>query len=235
MSLINDALKRAKESQQQQPPAAPPGPPLRPVERPQGRGGNLWLTVAFAVVLAAAAILLWQWVQQGRKPASEIAANATTPPSTPALAKPTLPPPSPKPIETAAAPAPAPTIASKPAPVAPQPTELVPTPPLAGAEPKPSPPALSAQPAPTPAAATVAATNAVGGVAPTAAPSATEAPPKRVLKLQGIFYHPTRPSAIINGKSVFVGDRAGEFRVIAIERESVTLGGGGTTNILSLQ
>ena len=224
MSLINDALKRAKESQQHQPPA-PPGPPLRPVERPRGRGGNLLLTVAFAVVLAAAAILLWQWVQQSRKPASEITVNAPTPPSTPALTKPTLPAPSPKPVEIAAAPAP----------VAPKATEITPTPPLANAEPKPSPPVSTAQPAPVPVAAAVAATNVVGDLAPAAATLAPEAPPKPALKLNGIFFHPTRPSAIINGKSVFVGDRAGEFRVVAIDRESVTLVGGGATNILSLQ
>jgi hypothetical protein len=205
MSLINDALKRARESQQQQ----PPGPPLRPVERPHGRGGNLWLTVAFAVVLAAAVVLLWQWVQQGRKPAGEIAANA--PPSTPAPSKPTLPPSSPKRVETAAVPAP----------VAPKATELAPPPPLASAAPKPRPPVSTGQPASTAVAA--------------AAPPAIEAPPKPALKLNGILFHPARPSAIINGKLVFVGDRAGEFRVTAINRASVTLVGGGTTNVLSLQ
>lgn len=226
MSLINDALKRAKESQQQQPPAAPPGPPLRPVERPRGRGGNLWLTVAFALVLAAAAILLWQWVQQGRKPVGEIAANAPAPSSTPA--NPTLPPPSPKPIETA--PAPAPTIESKPAPVTPKATEVAPASPLVGAKPEPNPLGLVPQPLSAPAQATSIVTDAAA-----APPPATEAPPKPALKLNGIFFNPTRPSAIINGKSVFVGDHTGEFRVIAIDRESVTLVGGGATNVLSLQ
>jgi hypothetical protein len=59
--------------------------------------------------------------------------------------------------------------------------------------------------------------------------------PKPVLpKLQGIFYRPDRPEAIIDGKTVLVGDRVGEFRVLAISRDDVTLAGAGQTNVLSL-
>jgi len=72
-------------------------------------------------------------------------------------------------------------------------------------------------------------------VSTAAPPAVAEAPAKPALKLQGIIYHPTRPSAFINGKALFVGDRIAEFRVTAISSESVTLVGGGTTNVLSLQ
>jgi hypothetical protein len=43
------------------------------------------------------------------------------------------------------------------------------------------------------------------------------------LQIQGIFYKTTDPSAIINGQTVFVGDHVGPARVVAIERESVTI------------
>ena len=53
-------------------------------------------------------------------------------------------------------------------------------------------------------------------------------------KLQGISFHPTRPSAIVNGKSVVVGDRVDGFRVLAIASGSVILGNGTATKVLSL-
>ena len=42
-------------------------------------------------------------------------------------------------------------------------------------------------------------------------------------RLQGIIFNPKSPSAIINGKTVFVGDRVGYARVASIARDSVTL------------
>jgi hypothetical protein len=59
-------------------------------------------------------------------------------------------------------------------------------------------------------------------------------PPKPApLRLQGIVFS-TRPSAVINGKTLFVGDRVREFRVVAITRDAAVLVGGGRTNTLSL-
>lgn len=43
------------------------------------------------------------------------------------------------------------------------------------------------------------------------------------LKLQGIMADPGRPSAIINGQTVLVGDQVGDFRVKAISPTTVTL------------
>jgi hypothetical protein len=69
----------------------------------------------------------------------------------------------------------------------------------------------------------------------TAAPATEAAPPKPApLRLQAIVYNPARPSAVISGKTLFLGDRIGEFRVVAISQESVSLAGGGQTNILNL-
>jgi hypothetical protein len=56
MSLINDALKRARESQRKNPP--PGAPPLPPIESP-ARGGTGWMLAAAAVLLLAAAGLFF--------------------------------------------------------------------------------------------------------------------------------------------------------------------------------
>lgn len=43
------------------------------------------------------------------------------------------------------------------------------------------------------------------------------------LKINGIFYQKTRPSAIINGKTVFIGEEINGVKVISIDPESVTV------------
>ena len=48
-------------------------------------------------------------------------------------------------------------------------------------------------------------------------------PPPPEPKLQGIVYAATRPWAIVDGQTVHVGDRLGEFRVKAISPRNVTL------------
>ena len=55
------------------------------------------------------------------------------------------------------------------------------------------------------------------------------------LKLQGIFYRPRNPSAVINSKTVFVGDPIANGRVKAIDRQSVTVDLGGETKVLTFQ
>jgi hypothetical protein len=54
------------------------------------------------------------------------------------------------------------------------------------------------------------------------------------LKLQGILFAATRPCAIVNDKTVFVGDQIGAFRVTAISKDSVTLQNQTETKVLSL-
>jgi hypothetical protein len=57
----------------------------------------------------------------------------------------------------------------------------------------------------------------------------------QTLRLQGILYNPTRPSAIINGNTVFVGEKVADWSVTAIAAQTVTLqDANGQTNILSL-
>jgi hypothetical protein len=55
------------------------------------------------------------------------------------------------------------------------------------------------------------------------------------LKLQGIVFNPRRPSALINGRVMFVGDRVRDLRITAIHPDDVVLAGANRTNVLSLE
>ena len=59
-------------------------------------------------------------------------------------------------------------------------------------------------------------------------------PPPVTYKLQSLFYRRNGASAVINGKTVFVGDRVGDARVIAIASDAVAIVAGGQTNYLEL-
>jgi hypothetical protein len=212
MSLINDALKRAKEAQQQAASPLTPGPQLRPAEPlPRARQGlGLTLPVALAALALLLAFMVWQLAQRQ----SPVRAMTPPPPVPQEKAEAT---PAAIPGDVAAA-APA----SVPAPVtvpAPEPASA----PVAAASPTPA----SAQPPPA-----ASQTPVTPNPAPMVEPVAPKPPP---LRLQGIVFNPARPSAVINGRTVFIGDRIGEQRVLAIDRESATLAGGGQTNILSLE
>ncbi len=211
MSLINDALRRAKDAQQQTP-LPQPDLPFRPVEPAQQRarrGLGLLVPVMLALV-ACLALLLWQWVRVSNAGASiEVAARtAPAPAAAPVTAVTAMP------ITPAQADPPAP-LASLPAPVA------------AAAE-------TVAADAPNDAADAMGAgvsEDASTNAAPVVEPAPSQPAP---LRLQGIVYHPKRPSAMINGKIVFIGDKIRDFRVLAIDKDTATLAGGGQTNVLSL-
>src|SRR6187431_303754 len=80
MSLINDALRRAKEAQQDAPP--PPAAQFRPVEpalrQQRSRGPLLMITIAALILVVG--LLAWQLLQkqQPRQPTSQ--ADARTQP-----------------------------------------------------------------------------------------------------------------------------------------------------------
>jgi len=96
MSLINDALKRARETQRNNTPSG--APPLPPVESPAG-GGAGWILAAAAILFLAAVGLFFGPALFGHKAAPVAATRVpeiSTPPSTPASAPvpvPTTPPP----------------------------------------------------------------------------------------------------------------------------------------------
>jgi len=207
MSLINEALKRTKNVQQHTPSAAE-GPTLRPVEpNPASSGGGaktLLLVMVLAVIVGN--FLLWMAFKDRAVQHAAARAPATAPHP-----------------DVSAAPgaqsAPAPAAAS---------TSPVPAPTPAASEP----PAVqvTAEAPPQTNAATAA---EPGPAAPEEDVIFTEPARPTVLRLQSIIYG-TRPSAMIGGKFLFIGDRIQGHEVIAINKETVTLVGEGRTNVLTL-
>jgi hypothetical protein len=84
-------------------------------------------------------------------------------------------------------------------------------------------------------------TNVAAVLAPPPAPvtnfvaEAAPAPTFPTLKLQGIFWRPSRPSAVINGKSLFIGEKVERATVKAIDEESVTVTWNGEERVLTLR
>jgi len=195
MSLINDALRRAKQAQEQAPRAPIPHLPFRPVEPVQQsarRGPGLVLPVSLLVLALLGFVIVWHWTQR-RGNAVPTDVNART-------AR----------LQPVAAPTPAP----------PQPASGAAT-------------ALEAQ------AAAELIDNQIANLeeseaADASAMESVKPPQPAPLKLQGILYDPKQPSAMISGRTVFVGDKVGDLRVAAIDKASATLVGAGQTNVLSL-
>jgi len=109
-------------------------------------------------------------------------------------------------------------IAAAPAASAPPPVETV-----AAPEPNPPTPAAPAAPAPPEPPPAVIGPAAIVADAPK---------PATVIVLQGIVNDPVHPWAIVNGKSVFLGDNVEGMRVTKISHSSITLIGNGQTNIV---
>jgi len=76
------------------------------------------------------------------------------------------------------------------------------------------------------------ATNTAAAVPNTVVATAPPKPPEP--KLQGILFDAARPCAIVNGRTVYVGDYVGGFRVAAISQAGVKLQNETETNVLSL-
>ena len=219
MSLINDALKRAKQAQDRNAPPLAPGAPLRPVEaapRKASSSGAIWILLGALLLGLAAAVLILVAIRGGK--ATPVPGVATEPrPAISTTPAPTVPVPATKP-QLSAAPTPKPVAVVTTQPIL-APAPVVTTPVVTAPVPPPTIPAETTAPV----AATV--SNAVVP-APVAAPA--------LPKLQGIFYRPDRPSALLNGKTVLVGGRSGEFLVVKITQQSVTLVRAGETNVVSL-
>lgn len=231
MSLINDALKRANQANRDRQGAPPSTPPMRPAEA-EAAGTPKWIYIVIpvlgAALLATGGLLAWQ-MQGGHSPGSV----STTPSGSGPVAKAaTTEPAAPKPAARSEL-ASAAVTASKPKPA----TTPVAHEPASGSK---LPPVLQsgsrsfrtvgADPAAAPAPST--GTQA----APAVSTGTTVAPDSGIqdLKLKAILYNSKRPTALINGKTVQVGDTIEKAVVRAIERSSVTLEAGGSTHILKL-
>lgn len=177
MSLTNDALKRAKQTQQDNPPATPPLEfrPVEPGQRERRRTSLLFVGFSLVVVAVVGLCTSLAWyVSQKSAPALLVEASADH--------------------KQRAARTNAPT---------------------------PTKPALVEIPE---AANTNNATVSAGGEVVNPAP----------LKLQGIFFNPKNPSAVVNGRTVYLGERVAGFFVLAMSPSSVTFANATSTNVLSL-
>jgi hypothetical protein len=260
MSLINDALKKAKQAQQPLPVPTAAEPLLRPVEsaRPAPRGASWAVPVALTALVLAGSLAVWEFVRPSPAratvpaqppvtiaPAKPAPAPATLPVAQPARTPQTASPQATKPLAPKpqrSNPAPARQTAREPS-KAPRVTSVSPTPPPsttanvppAPAPARPSPASTVAAPAPAPALASAAPPTipAASQVTPSTTPEA--APPKPAPpKLQGVVLHPRKPSAVISGRTYFIGDRMGDLRVMAIQQDSVILYNENRTNVLTM-
>lgn len=208
MSLINEALKRAKQAQKDNP-APPLALQFKAADPSQQRnpGPPILLIVAVVVVLALVGAFVTITLQ--KRGAGPIV-NAKQPNEIL--------------LQTVA------------------PSAVAPEPVLVTGQSQAAPSAVPAQPVST---ANTATGSGVSAGLPSPAPNDSltniatadvdSTPGKPALpKLQGIFYRPERPSAVISGKNVFVGSRVGKFQVLAITQESVTISSATQTNVLSL-
>jgi hypothetical protein len=212
MSLINDALKKAKQTLDEQRPSAAGAPPLQPAEPSPNRGfwPELLLPLLLAVALALAGIFFWRWLDQSKQPTPQTAGKVeltTTP------------------IVRAKTVTSNPTASSASA----RAGSLAETPVNAATQS----PVAAGESATAPGTTTGVNPSAVGGTNETANTTVAVVEPP-ALKLQGIFYSRKNPTAVINGKIRAVGDRIGGARLLAIDQETVTVVEGGKTNQLTL-
>ncbi len=195
MSLVNEALKRAKQTQQANPPTTPPLE-FRPVEPVQSDGRRtslllVGLSLVIVAIVGMCAALVW-FVSQKNGPALRVEASANQR----------------------------------------QPSPNTNTPAQRATNPKP--PVIVVDPANAAPADTVKTATVTNEPVVTAVVAAVEALKPAPLKLQGIFFNPKNPSAVVNGKTVYLGERIGGFFVLAMSPSSVTFANSTATNVLSL-
>ncbi|NOS70733.1 MAG: hypothetical protein HOP33_12475 [Verrucomicrobia bacterium] len=200
MSLINEALKRAKQTQTETPP-----PPLqfRGADKKQKRRVlpilvGAAVTLIFVGGLALLAVLLFKRQElrltagaRTAPPMSEV--SQQSPATTPVVAT-ELPPPAPGKTNDVTERSPAPSDGTGPIPTFP------------------------------------------GEYKTNSLPVSVQIEPAKatLIKLQGILFNPAQPSAIVNGRTVYVGNVVGGSRVTRITQETVTLVSETATNVLSL-
>ena len=242
MSLINDALKRASEQKAQQSPPAEVSAELQSIDTTNDQA-RLWPIGLFAVCLVGSLWFGWMWWHgEGTQSAeaisedtTEVAArspsgisessNADQEPAAPTdssyvtqelprverKSKTTTP--------ALAAALPAPPVVPPPA-IASVPWSPPMVPPTAAPKPAKVPSRETPNPGP------IARTTPATAPAPTSFPSLT---------LQGIYYRPTRPAAVINARTVYVGDRVNNTKILAIDRHEVTVQWNNQVRVLAFQ
>jgi cytoskeletal protein RodZ len=205
MSLINDALRRANQEKKNRPPDPSGGAPMHPVNPPPQSRTSFFGPIL--IVLIAMILLGAGWFfWKGSQANSK--QNEVVKVETPDSAKKPA-----TPVTEVATPEAASIEREENAVVAP-PVDEIPA-----AEPSIEPPS-----------------NPIETETPSA-PATVETPPAPTpptLRLQGVFYRLSKPTALINGRTFAVGEKISGAEVVKIERQSVTLEWNGQTIILEL-
>jgi len=211
MSLINDALRRAKQAQRQNPFGGQPTVPLQSVDyarRPNYFLRSLVALLAVATLACSGWFFRKWWSSRGQRRSIVVAVNEAKAES--AAQSKARPQPSPRKsviqVNT--------NIVVR--------TNVTVTPKLEA----------DARPAPTTASISTLQTTA-SAPAPATEPAAPPSP-FADLKLRSIIYREDKPAAVINGDMLYVGDEIRGARVVRIERSSVTVERKGETNELWL-
>jgi hypothetical protein len=205
MSLINEALKRAKDKHDAGHEAAACAPALKPAAPDHHRTTDPALLIATVLALFVALGILFGLQLNRRRAAMAAKAAANAP--TVVVKAPTLT-----------------IVATVPAPASGQSRAMATAPPTtpAGEIVRAQIP-LPASPAP----------GAATEAAP--APPQPPPPPQPTgPRLQAIFYSATDPSALISGTTVRIGDRFQNFRVSSITTDTVTLESATQTNVMMM-
>ena len=228
MSLINDALKNAHRKADQPRQSPVDGLALRPAELAQPPRRNLWLIPAivglsFALLTIVAVNFHHDRKSNHGEPSPEtlsVNARETTPAPPRATSPQSVAPAAPAKAEISAT----------------QKAVERPVPAVVAVSPDPAPVAVepgAASAMPGTGAVTQAALGATAPVA-VSTPTSVAAPKPEPLRLQAIIYHPARPSALISGKTVFVGERVQGMKVVGITRETATVEANGKNLLLRL-
>jgi hypothetical protein len=213
MSLINDALRRASQSEKDRPRRAATSSGMEPVPTASNPRLSLFLAAVVVVALLLAGWFFWQWwVMRNNVGRTVVAANVAPPPKPQVMTQPpVVPKPAPAPVVQAAPmkPAPVPVVAAAPPVVAP--------------------------PVAPPVAAPVA---AVPVTAPDGLPSASDyhqSPWPVDLKLNAIFFSQANPRVLLNGNIYGPGDQIQGVVVKKIEKDKVTLEWNGHSRELMME
>ncbi|MGP8200592.1 MAG: hypothetical protein ACLQU4_13945 [Limisphaerales bacterium] len=209
MSLINDALRRASQTERNRPRRDSTATGMEPAPPASTSRLTLFLAAAGLVAVLLAAWAFWRLSHPGNNPASAVAV-ANVAPAAPLHVNPTVVAPpkvAPIPLVGEANPRPA---TPAPAPVAATPTPV-------------------STPAPAPAAPPAAAP-----AEPPSPPNETPVIWPVELKLSAIFFNKTNPKALINGDLYIVGDQFHGVVVKKIEKDEVTVEWNGHSKVLML-
>ena len=211
MSLINDALKRAKQGQQQNPFGGQPIRPLQPAD--YAARTNYPLRFALAVLLVVALALsgwfFWKWWRSSGE-SHQTAGGESTAASA-------------EKSKTSAKPVPRKQLIKVS-------TNIVVRTNLVGSPQSEAP----AQAASSNSLISAPQTNAAALAPPTNVAAPAPPSPFADLKLQSIIFSEDKRAAGINGELLYVGDDIRGARVMRIDRQSVTVERNGETNVLRL-